>query len=494
MTPTEILDELDHDEATDEACAEVVDRLVMGFDDAELRDALRLRLSDLRGPRGSVILRLVEAYADELLGIELAEALGTQQALPPERAWEALMIVQGLGLLDAYPELAERLEEIDAIVDEGDVSLDELARQLEEGEENLWIALQGLSGIEPSVRVEILHGLAARRPMTRGIVGLLRLLADSSDSTTRDEAAEALRGLEGEEIAASSETLPERFAPDDSIAGRLGTVLRESLISSVDARGRGTIVLAAQDGAAWPVAVFTCDVMRGIIGVTGRLAQSPREVQEVVEQLTEDRHKCWTDGSGGVAVGLLAGSLLLNGDSGNDNVREWIRKTLGSPLAPRPIRAPRVEDEELEFDHAAAVDAARAVLSAVSEWIDESEIMDEFAEELHLRGEPTPDPERNSGAYRFLFENRLLDRLELDRRMLIWMSIFWRARGDRPLSDAAVRLAEQLADEQNAVPGHPFIVELTTRSLIAARERISLAGRDPSGVGRIGGGRESAAE
>ena len=494
MTPTEILDELDPNDATDEACAEVVDRLVMGFDDAELREALQGRLADLRGPRGSVVLRLVEAYADELLGIELADALAGQPDLPPDRAWEALMIVHGLGLIDAYPELAERLDEIDAIVDEGDVSLDELARQLEESDENLWIALQGLSGIEPSVRAEIIAGLAARRPITRGIVGLLHLLANSSDQTTRDEASRALRGLEGEEIVAPAETALERFAPDESIAGSVGTVLRQSLISSVDASGRGTIVLAAQAGTTWPVAVFSCDVTRGIIGVIGRVVESPEEVQEVIDLLTKNTAKGWTDGAGGVAVGLLAGSLLLSAEGESEKVREWLQKTLGAPLAPHPIAAPRVEDDKAKFDHADAVDASRAVLSAVLEWIDESEIMDEFAEELLLRGEPTPDPERNSGAYRFLFENRLLDRLELDRRMLIWMSIFWRADGDRPLSDAAVRLAEQLADEQNAVPGHPFIVELTTRSLIAARDRIVQAGRDPSGVGRIGGGREPAAE
>jgi hypothetical protein len=162
---------------------------------------------------------------------------------------------------------------------------------------------------------------------------------------------------------------------------------------------------------------------------------------------------------------------------------------LGFPLSPLPIRVPRVEQDDEEFDHEAAVQASRAVFEALPEWVDDSEIMDEFAEEFLLRGEHSPDPKRNSGAYRFLFENRLLDRLELDRRMLIWMAIFWRAVGDRTLSEAAVRLAEQLADEQNAVPGHPFIEELTTRSLLASQRRLKSRTGDPVDIDRITGER-----
>jgi hypothetical protein len=490
MTPTEILDSLGDSDASDEACAEVVDRLVTGFDDTELRAALRGRLADLRGARGSVVLRLVEAYADEMLAIELAEALADQPDLPPDRAWEALMIVQGMGLLEAYPELAERLDEIDAIVDEGEVSLDELARQLDEGEENLWIALQGLSGIEPSVRIEIVRGLAAREPMTRGIVSLLQLLARGSDPVTRDVAAEALWNLDVDDVFIPLEPAREIIpSGDEAIAGIAGTVVRQALVSSLDSGGRGRVILVSQTGAVWPVAVFTCDVMQGIVGVTGRVAESIEEVQSAIAMMTADPRRLWTDGAGGVAVALLAGSLML-GDGGDESdVHDWLQTTLGTPLAPLPIRAPGVERDEGEFTHEAALLASRAVLGALPEWIDESEMMDEFAEELLLREERSPDPERNSGAYRFLFENRLLERLELDRRMLIWMAIFWRANGERHLADAAVRLAEQLADEQNAVPGHPFIVELTTRSLIASQKRLEGGSGDPGSFGRIAGER-----
>lgn len=489
MSPTEILDELGHDDAADDACAEVVDRLVMGFDDEELRDALRGRLGDLRGARGSVVLRLVEAYADELLGIELAEALATQPDLAPDRSWEALMIVQGLGLLDAYPELAERLEEIDAIADEGETSLDELARQLEENDENRWIALQGLSGIEQPVRVEIIRGLAARRPMTQGVVALLRLLSKGPDAASRNVAAEALRAWEAEEALAPPETSLELIRRGGQLDDRMGTDLHQSLFSSLDSAGRGTIALVSQTAEGWRIAIFTCDVMKGIVGVTGRSADSWDEIQGAIELIRRDSRQLWTSGAGGVAAGLLAGSLMLGGGVEDAEVHDWLEKTLGRALEPRPFPAPDVENQEEEFDHAAAVEASRVVLEALPDWIDDSRIMEEFAEELLLRGERSPDPERNSGAYRFLFENRLLHRLELDRRMLIWMSIFWRADGRRPLSDAAVRLAEQLADEQNAVPGHPFVLELTTRSLRGAQDRLSERVRDPDGVGRTARGR-----
>jgi hypothetical protein len=488
MTPTEILDSLDATDATDESCAEVVDRLVTGFDDAELRDALRGQFGRLEGARGAVVLRLVEAYADEMLGIELAEALTDQPSLPPDRAWEALMIVQGLGLLDAYPELAERLDEIDAIADEGEVSLDELAAQLEEGEENLWIALQGLSGIEPPVRVEIVRGLAAREPMTRGIVALLRLLAKGTDAITRDVAVEALGNLDLADMGIPALSTRETARWDErTIAGAAGMGERQALVSSLDSTGRGLVIVSARSQDAWPVAVFTCDVMRGIIGVSGVVVDSVDELQATIAALTNTPRRHWVDGMEGVATALLAGSLMLG--ECEAGVQEWLRITLGSPLAPQPIRVPRVEREDEEFDHQATVHAANAVLEALPEWVDESAILDEFAEEFLLRDDRSPDPERNSGAYRFLFENQLLGRLELDRRMLIWMAIFWRAGGDLALSDVAVQLAEQLADEQNAVPGHPFIVELTTRSLLAAQRRLEGRTGDPAQMGRIAGER-----
>ena len=80
---------------------------------------------------------------------------------------------------------------------------------------------------------------------------------------------------------------------------------------------------------------------------------------------------------------------------------------------------------------------ALAVLDACPDWLDDSALTYELAEEILLReGDAAPDPRRDAGAYRFLFEHRLNGRLETYRRMLLWMSGFWRVgrrRRTRPL-------------------------------------------------------------
>ncbi len=97
----------------------------------------------------------------------------------------------------------------------------------------------------------------------------------------------------------------------------------------------------------------------------------------------------------------------------------------------------------------------------------------ELAEEIWLReGRTAADPERDAGAYRFLFEHRLIHCLELYQRMLLWMAWLWKFRTRLELSRSALALASQLSDEQYAVPSHPFTVELTTRSLEAAQRRL----------------------
>ncbi len=97
----------------------------------------------------------------------------------------------------------------------------------------------------------------------------------------------------------------------------------------------------------------------------------------------------------------------------------------------------------------------------------------ELAEERLLREqESSADPVSDRGAIRFLFEHRLRDRLELDRRMLYWMAAFWRASGREPLSLAAAEMARQLADPAQAVPAQPFVASLAAKSLRTALENL----------------------
>src|SRR5262249_49032801 len=113
--------------------------------------------------------------------------------------------------------------------------------------------------------------------------------------------------------------------------------------------------------------------------------------------------------------------------------------------------------------------SADRILDACPTWLDRSALTVELAEEIALReGFRSPDPIRDAGAYRYLFEHLLIRRLDLYSRMLLWMGWLWHS--SRPdLSRPAFVLATQLSDEQYAVPAPPFTVALTTRSLRAAQ-------------------------
>ena len=82
-----------------------------------------------------------------------------------------------------------------------------------------------------------------------------------------------------------------------------------------------------------------------------------------------------------------------------------------------------------------------AVLDACPSWLDSSPLTFELAEEIWLReGRAAADPDRDAGAYRFLFEHRLIHCLELYRRMLLWMAWLWKFSGEVELSRSALGL------------------------------------------------------
>ncbi|MGB0070828.1 MAG: hypothetical protein WBQ11_22625, partial [Isosphaeraceae bacterium] len=151
----------------------------------------------------------------------------------------------------------------------------------------------------------------------------------------------------------------------------------------------------------------------------------------------------------------------------------WLERTLGRGFEPRPLPAPAAEWSLEPAGSSDLLLRADEVLRACPTWLDRSPLTFELAEEVCLReGRVAVDPHRDSGAFRFLFEHRIIHRLELYRRMLLWMHWFWRCAGELELAGSARILAWQLSDEQFAVPSHPFTVVLTARSLDAARERL----------------------
>jgi hypothetical protein len=501
-SPASVLDLLRaHPEWSERERDELLGRLVERFPSETLIEAIRDRLQDLRGADAEAMLRLVEAHPEPGLLRELAEAVEKQPDLPPETAWGALAVLDAAGLLDRTPALAERWDELNEVIDEDD-SIDVLVEQIEDDPQGIWLALQGLGAVEPDVRAEIVAGLG-EGPLGPGLVEFLRLLAYAHDTATREAALGVLSvaGTESPDVHEAWRDLAARH-PDPGVASRArlraesaatghgsgsaelsvahpGALARNtpqivrSVVTAIDGQGRGSIVLGAEGRHGRVTAVFGCDVEEGVREVFGDVAVGAQDANAAFEELTALIDRPVVENSHELALGLLAGSLLLCGPSAPPALRYWVEATAGADFRPQPFRAefPGWDPASVAFDETAA--RTSAVLDGCPDWIDASPLTYEMAVEIHLReGRTPPDPRRDAGAYRVLFERRLRDQLERYRRMLLWMAWFWRAGGDDARARSALALAWQLSDAQHVVPGHPFTVALTTRSLAAAMERI----------------------
>jgi hypothetical protein len=240
-------------------------------------------------------------------------------------------------------------------------------------------------------------------------------------------------------------------------------------VTAVDGEGRSTIVLAAREGDRWAGAAFLCHALAGVVDVAGQDGMGDLGIDEAFAALHERPELDAVEGAHEVARRLLAGSLSLCGPLTPPALRYWVERVAG-----RDFRAEADvgllgdwDPAALPFDGIAL--AAHEVVQACPHWADSSELTVDLAREVTLRGSgESPDPRRDSGAYRFLFEHRLAPRIELYQRMLLWMATFWRATRQDDLGRSALALAWQLSDPQHAVPSHPFFVELTTMSFEAA--------------------------
>ena len=484
----------------------ILNRLVERFPATELTAAITARLAHLGTAAGGIVLRLLEAQGASPLMEGLAVALLRQPDLPPDRAWEALAVLESAGQLDRHPELAERWDELNDAI-EGDEASDSLAAQLEEEPAGSWVALEGLGAIEPATRREIIASLAGS-PTGPGLVAFLRLLAHAHDDSTRAAALEALfdpRRDDDRHRSAWAELAADHFDPkvrerarrrlaiggatDDQIDATVAAVaaspgyprpeLVGSLVSAVDGSGVGTILLASRDRDSWVVASFTCDVADGIVAVQGQVGSDPSVVASCFDEFVATRPGEVVEDAVDLAVVLLAKSWYLSGPATNPALRFWIERTVGPRFPPDPVGGAFDSEDVAAESLAHLAGPSWLILESCASWVDRSPLTFDLAEEITLRsGDATPDPRRDSGAFRYLFEHHLTGRLAHYHRLLLWMASFWQASGDDDLARSAVALAWQLADPQNAVPGHPFVVALTTRSLAAAQTDLR-AGLDP---------------
>lgn len=408
-SPEEVLDAL-------RAGAEpgAFERWVGRFEPSAWLAAARPRLDDLGRGDAEAILNVIEAFGAPDDYDRLATALAGQPDLAPERAWEALGLLEGLGVLQDYPELLARWEELGEELDP-DRALDDLAALLAEG-----LPPESLGALEPDLRAELLDDLRDRLD---------------------PHALESLRRA----VVASSSTPA------------------ASLVTAIDGRGRGVVAVVSAEGRG---AAFVCDVLEGVVDVVGAEGlERPADflapfATDPARDVVEDRHD--------LALGLLAGALALGGHD-RPEVRRHVDAVLGPGFVPAPFTGLVVAADLPALDHDEAARAAASILDSCPGWLDDSPLTREIAEEILLRAGGAPDPARDAGAYRYLFEHRLAARLELDRRMLAWMASFWAATDAPALARSCLALARDLADPSHAVPSHPFIVALATRSLRAAQ-------------------------
>lgn len=497
-TAEAILDAIrDHPEWTTIERERAFDALIGGFPLERLGAVVRGRLGSLSGEDAEPMLRIVEAIGSPELLATLAEAVRAQPDLPAEVAWGALAVLGDFGLVDADPALLERWDDVNEQLGESsDGSIAELVAQLEDDPGEVWVALHGLGQIEPEIRGSIVSGLD-QAPAGPGLIEFLRLLAYSQDPSIRacafgvlahhdvddDRIAAAWASIAADHpepplVSLAQQRLLRRTRPFDvNAAAPSSPILESCLVTPVDGRGRGRIALTSRVGTRRTTAAYLCDVELGIVGVVGE--PDPAPGGGLAAEIAEAAGPAAVIDIPELALGLLAGSLGLCGPSTDPSLRHWLERTVPRPIRAQPFAAGFADFDPASTPHGELADRAALVLAACPDWADDSKLTFDLAEELADRNGPgRPDPRRDAGAYRYLFEHRLRDRLESYRRMLCWMAALWNLSGDLDRGRSALSLAWQLSDPQHAVPGHPFIAALATLSLVTAQARLA-RGDDP---------------
>jgi len=369
----------------------------------------------------------------------------------------------------------------------------EIVEQLERDPQECWQALEGLASVEWEVRLSIIDELSRQRQRP-GVVALLRLLSTARHPATRAAARKALPQAGREPCGDHGKGAPARMtfpsaeagaalrtaraAPERSenlrlAAERTGARPARCLVAPVDGWGRSSIVISVNKLAQRRTAAFLCDLEQGIRDVVGEVEPESPWAGGLLDDVNNQTGADCARDVPELALGLLAGSLMLCGPVVAPSVRDWLDGTLGREFQPAglPTTISGLDPSSITGEEMPG--RVHALLDACPSWLDRSPLTFKLAEEICLReGRPAANPDRDAGAYRFLFEHRLIDRLELYRRMLLWMAWLWKFSGQVELSRSALALAGQLSDEQYAVPSHPFTVELTTRSLRAAQARL----------------------
>ncbi len=325
--------------------------------------------------------------------------------------------------------------------------LAEIIERLEENPAESRPAFEALAGLDDETRASVAEALSPFADR-EGVRDLLALLDVGIRSTPAIRSADESRAVD-----------------------QLDPKIRRSLVTEVDGEGRATIVIATVDDLGRrQTAAFLCDLRRGLLDAVGESDDGDPVALGLFEEWEARAEGRAIADVPELAARFLIGCARLCDPEIPKSVRDWLEATLGSSeWATNPgATLPGPDLDPVAHDRIA--EGAERVLDACPDWLDRSPLTRELALEIALReGSPAPDPARDAGAYRYLFEHVFLNRLDLYARMLLWMGWLWRASGRVELADSAFAMAGQLSDHQYAVPSHPFTVAITTRSLRAAQ-------------------------
>ena len=445
--------------SNDRAVESMLDFLIGKHDPDGLAKAILPRVGDLRGVRGELILGLIEGLARDDLWDALADAIVAQADLTPDRAWMALEVLEGTGRIEERPALMELREEMDDLLAD-DAALSDLASEIEADPTTIPTAIDALSRIEVDIRLEIIAGLGLE-PASQSLIALLEGMAESGDEATREVSALALKSVRARHWRGEVEDANREIAK-----APLPPLLIATVIGPLDGEGRGTIVLVGARAEHAVVARFDVDVLGGLVAAS---LKGPCTHDVAISRWGELADSLGPEASRECPISawlLLTGAAWLSGETLEGGVRTALVAAFGGGFAARPIFAPPGTSRRPAVVEADIRSEVRTVLARRPLWRDESDLARRLADELRMRdGDVSPDPVRDPGPFRVLFEGRILGRIELYRRMLLWSAMVWQEEGETERSLAAKRIAEDLSDPQNAVPGYPFVEELMIRSL-----------------------------
>ncbi len=312
----------------------------------------------------------------------LALALRDQPGLAPDRAWEALGAPRSRGAARrATPNLVERWDELNDAIDPDD-ALESLVAQLEEEPEGSWVASKGSGRSSPRPAPRSSPAWRMSRPGPAWWRSSGSWPSPTTDSTRRaaldalldprrdDPTPPAGLGRDGRRPLRprGPRPGPRRWRSGPEAAAVVALALEapgrpspEPLVAAWSppstARAGGRSSWRSRDRGEWIVASFACDVWRGDRRGPGAGRRRPGPV--VATLLRRVRHPsrpARRRGCSDLALGLLAGSLLVSGPATNPALRFWIERTVGPGFRARAFAGPDLDDR---FEGAAALAARR---------------------------------------------------------------------------------------------------------------------------------------